>query len=614
MKPLTPLAAAFTVLAALVVWREATRGSSKSLSEEAALKPLQVRPFTVDDVSKVEVTAPGGDKPAYTLAHENKSWRVHGAFTAPAAGAKMVELLNSLGKVEGEFRSDDKAALEQFDLTPLRSVRVRVLDGEGKELAHLAIGRTSGSRGAFVSDLASGADESKAYALTADVRGLFGLSHTSAGDHEPDKPEPSAFYEKEFPQFALDKAKHVQFDAPGRVVAFDMVKKDDKDTKGEWKLASGGPDAPVKKEGVESALKSFGGGLRPSGLVDPAKKKDVGLESPKYRLAVTNDDGTTRVVVGTSDDEAKHFYVHLDVTQDPDVVYEASEYDFHQMFPSGGTLFDLPKIETGKDGPTRVVVEKKGRDTIEVTRKGTKPADDWTLASPKWPLDAKQSSLRSLGSSLPSIRVSDYVDDVKAPEADVTVRFGAADAPDDKLQTLVIGGKSPSGKDRLAVLPGKPGHVFVVAENGIDRVAPELLSLFETKVLHGWSRDDVTAARVADGPAVTHGGDDTWKVETGADRANADKSAVESWLDKLLALEWTGVNAAAKDEKFVAVTVERKDGAPVTIDLGPAADGRRTLKIGEFRGTVSDAPGLVPDAAALTLKAVEAPKKDDEKK
>jgi len=623
VKELAPLAVAFTVLAALVAWHEATSGSSRGLVEEAGLKTLAIREFTPDDAAKIEVAAPGATAPAYTLEKKEKSWRVTSSFVAPASGGNVTKLLDALAKAEGEFRSDDKAALEQFDLTPQKSVGVRVLDKDGKELVHLAVGRTSGPHGAFVRNLAE-SDDPRAYSLTSDLRGLLGLSRTTVGEREADKPDAGYFHEKEFPQFKITAAKHAEFVSPGRSVAFDLAKKDEKDKTGEWKVASGGPGVPPKKDGLERAIATLGGGLHPTALVDPAKKSELGFDAPKYRIAVTSDDGTTRAAVGTTDAASEHYYVRLDAAQDPDVVYEANEYEFHQMFPQGQVLFDLPKLDVPKDGPTRLLVDRKGRDGIEMTRKGTKPSFDWTLAAPAWPLEAKQTALRGLGSSLSAVRVLDYVDATELGEAEITVRFGAAGAPDDQLATLAVGGKAPAGKERLATLPGKPGHVFVIGENTLDRLAPEPLSLFETKVLHGWQKDDVTAVRVQDrgGLTLTRDGDDWSFTDEATAKTAAPKAAIDKCLDRLLAANVTGVMSAAKrtDFEFTNVTVERKDGTPATFGVSVTKDGQRVVVLGDAIFSLEGKDDLVPQVASF--RETPAPKdekkpeppKDDEKK
>jgi hypothetical protein len=616
VKELVPLAVAFTVLLGLVAWHEGTSHSSRGLVEEAGLKALAIREFTPDDAAKIEVAAPGATAPAYTLEKKDKSWRVTSSFVAPASGGNVTKLLDALAKAEGEFRSDDKAALEQFDLSPQRSVGVRVLDKDGKELVHVAVGRTSGPHGAFVRNLAE-SDDPRAYSLTSDLRGLLGLARTTTGEREADKPDAGYFHEKEFPQLKITAAKHAEFLSPGRSVAFDLAKKDDKDKTGEWKVASGGPGVPLKKDGLERAIATLGGGLHPTALVDPAKKSELGFDAPKYRIAVTSDDGTTRAAVGTTDAASEHYYVRLDAAQDPDVVYEANEYEFHQMFPQAQVLFDLPKLDVPKDGPTRLIVEKKGRDAIEMTRKGTKPTFDWTLVSPAWPLDAKQTALRGLGSSLAGVRVLDYVDATELGDAEITVRFGAAGAPDAELATLAVGGKAPAGKERLATLPGRPGHVFVIGENTLDRLAPEPMSLFETKVLHGWQKDDVTSVHVLDrgGLALTRDGEDWSFTDEATAKTAAPKAAVDNCLDRLLAANVTGLLTTVKtaDLAVTKVSVERKDGTPAKIGFAVTKDGQHVVVFGDAVFSLEGKDDLVPQISSFVEPPAPAPAPKDEK-
>ena len=613
MKELAPLSVAFVVLGALVAVREFSHRSSRGIVEEAALVPLQAREFKPEDVTKIEIAAPGASAPSVTLTRKDKSWRAVSTFTAPASGATVGKLVELLAKAEGEFRTDDEAVLEQFDLTPARAVDVTLLDKDGKALVHVAVGRSSGQRGAFVRNLLPSGDASKAYALVDDLRGALGLRPTSSGSQEPEKPEANHFHDKEFPQLATAKAKHVEFVAPGRTVSFDKLKKNDKD-EGAWKVASGGPGSTEKSEGVDAALSKLGGQLHPTTLVDPAKRKELGLETPAYRIAVTSEDGSTHAAVGAADSANEHFYVRLDVAQDPDVVYDVSEYEFRQMFPLGSTLFDLPKLDVPKEGPTRIVVERSGGEKVDMSRKGTRPQNDWALASPAWPLAAKQTALRGISSALTTLRVTDYVD-APAPEtpAEITVRYGAASAADADLKTLAVYGAAPAGKDRLASF-GSGAHLYVIQENALSRLAPESLALFEPKVLHDWRRDDITAVRI--GPdkalAIVKDGEE-WAIEKGGEKTKASKAAVEAWLDRVLKVSVTGVLTGRADFESTPLTVERKEGDPVTFGVSVTGDGKRVVVLGATILTVDDKEELLPDVAGMSEKKAEAAKEETPK-
>lgn len=614
VKELVPLSVAFVVLLGFVVVRETSHGQSRSIVEEAALVPLQAHEFKEDDVTKVEIAAPGAAKATVTLERKDKGWRAVSDFTAPASGATVGKLIELLAKAEGEFRTDDQSVLEQFDLTPARAVDVRLVDKDGKDLVHVAVGKSSGQRGAFVRNLLPGGDAAKAYALVDDLRGALGLRPTATGSHETEKPEANHFHDKEFPQLPTAKAKHVEFVAPGRTVAFDKSKKSEKD-EGSWKVANGGPGAPEKSEGVETAITKLGGQLHPTTLVDPAKRKELGLETPAYRIAVTSEDGSTRAAVGAVDTANSHYYVRLDVQQDPDVVYDVSEYEFRQMFPPGATMFDLPKLDVPKEGPTHVVVERPGGETIEMSRKGTRPQNDWTLTSPAWPLAPKQTALRGIASALTTLRVTDYIDGpAPTTPADVVVRYGTALAQDADLKTISIYGAAPSGKDRLVSFGGA---VLVIADSALPRLAPETLSLFEPKVLHDWRREDVTAVRIGADKALAIVKDgDGWAIEKGGEKSKASKAAVEAWLDRVLKVGVTGVlTPALTDFKSIPLTLERSEGDPVTFGVSATGDGKRVVVLGGATiATVDDKDELLPDVATMAEKQPEAPPKDDKPK
>src|SRR5262249_27250636 len=153
--------------------------------------------------------------------------------------------------------------------------------------------------------------------------------------------------------------------------------------------------------------------------------------------------------------------VRLDVQQDPEVLYDVSEFEFRQMFPPGATLFDLPKLDVPKEGPTRIVVVRQGGERISMSRKGTRPANDWTLESPGWPLAQKQTGLRGISSALTTLRVTDYVDGpVPQTPAEIMVSYGSATTLDGDLKALLVFGTAPAGKDRLVSF-GDGAHLFV---------------------------------------------------------------------------------------------------------------------------------------------------------
>ena len=591
--------------------KECGRPRARSLSEEVELRPVAAAPFTADDVRIVEVTAPGGAEPAYTVVREGERWIVTKPFRAPASGATVRSFNEAIARAEGELRAESAAALEEFHLTPDRATTVTLRGDGDKVLAHFALGRTAGTRGTFVRLLGDGQDEDAAYEVTNDLRGLVGLRQTQAGEVTPETPEAGFFHDKSVPQFDATKAKSVALAAPGR--RLDLVKEG-----AAWKVGEGGPTWTLKKEGVDEMLRHLGGGLRPQALVDPAKRAELGFDAPTHRLEVAFEDGATRTVVGVAPTEGDKHYVRLDAEQDPDVLWEVASYEFGRVFPRGQTFFDLPKADAPEEGVGRIVVERTADpwQRIEIARTGTRAQDDWTLVAPKWPLEPRQSALRSLGGLVTTVRAVDYVDATTLDAPTTVVRYGAPGVADDAMSEIRIGDAAPGTKDRLATFSGAApgGRVVVVAESTADRLAPKPLDLFEPKLFSGWTEADVTVVRVDGGPVVTRTGA-TWSLAKPgvAEPATARTQAALDWLDALLALEARSMAPAAEAKDGVTVTVERKRGTPRTIVVFPAKDGKRAVEVAGVMAEVDDAAGLLPEASNLEA-APAAPEKSEEPK
>ena len=246
------------------------------------------------------------------------------------------------------------------------------------------------------------------------------------------------------------KPQRIEVTAPGRHAVFEK-------SGAGWKAVEGGPGLPVNQQGIEQILQNFGPTFQASDLADPADAAKLGLAEPKWSVAVTLEDGSVKRVVGAGDAATDTWYARLDAQQDPDIVYQATAWAWQRLFPSGAGLFTFESVDVPDDQLTRVVVERQGAPRIEMTRAGTKPADDWKLTSPDWPLPSRQSSLRSLASLLRNIRPIDWIDGTELGAEEIVVRAGPRDTADGELTTVRIGGKGPTGKDRLAVLPKFPG-------------------------------------------------------------------------------------------------------------------------------------------------------------
>lgn len=596
MKRLAPVAAIFVVLLALVIWKEASRGGLDDAAATGDLIPLAAAPFEAKDVAKVEVWAPGEKDPAFGVAREGEAWIVTAPFRAPAHVNRVEDLARKLAGADAELRTDDAGALAELHLSPDRAVAVRLTAADGRVLAHVAVGKSSQRQGAFVRPLGD-ADASRAFVTTTDLRGLLGLGRTEEGEVLPEIPKPGHFHDTSFPEVDLRKASRIELTAPRRRVVLEK-------SGGGWAATEGGPGVPLNLEGVTQMLTKFGSSFQPKGLADPRDLAKLGLAEPAHVLAVTLEDGTVRRVVGATDASGDTWYVRLDAKRDPEVVYEATSWEAQRLFPLGSGLFELKPVEVAEADLERIVVTR-GAERLEIVRDGTKPTDEWKVVAPAWPLVPRQSSLRSLASLLHNVRATDWCDGPEIGEEHAAVRFGRRDAAEDALATIRIGARSPSGRDRLALLPGDAARAWVLTDSTVDRLAGPLLNAFETKLLHGWTKTDVTAVRVArregdawkDEYALEREGESGWTLLRGPEaKVPANLAAADQWVEKLLGAQVREVGGEGAPS--VRLVVERKSGAAFEVALTEETDGRRTGGIGEFRFTC-DTQGLVPAAEAL---------------
>jgi hypothetical protein len=611
MRRLLPVAVLFVVLLALVLFRGSGSSDLGTAKDAGELIPLAATPFETKDVARLEVFAPGSATPVCAVVREGERWLVQTPFRAPAHVKNVERLAKILAEAEAELRTDDAAALPTFDLTPERATSVRALAADGRVLAHLAVGATSYRQGAFVRPLGDAAG-TRAWVTTSDLRGALGLGRSQVGGDAPEVPKPDSFFDSTFPQVDLARASKVEVTAPGRRCVFER-------RAGSWRAAEGGPSNQVNAEGLSQVLRNFGSEFRAKTLADPSDLAKLGLAEPKHVVAVTLDDGTVRRVFGAEDREKDVWYVRLEAKQDPDVVYEATEWEAQRLFPSGSGLFEFQSVPVKDEELGRIVVAK-GDQRFELVRESAK--DDWKIVAPSWPLTPRQTSLKSLGSLLKNVRAVDFLDATALESEEATISYGGKDAPDDALTAIRVGGKAPSGKDRLALLPHTPGRVWVLADSTVDRLVVPPLSLYEPRALHGWNFGDVKAARVArrdgeawnDAFAVESGEGGAFTLVRGEERKPADADAVRKWLDAVLdaevreAVGGDGAGAADGGEPTVRIVLVREKGDPATLLLSDEKDGKRTARIGDFAFT-TDAADLVAEAEKLAAAA--APPKDE---
>ncbi len=595
MKQIGILAVLFVVLAIAVAAKELSRPSAAPLREQVPVVRLGPAAFAADDVAAIEVAGPGGAE-TFTLQRDGERWLALQPFRAPAAAGVVTTLLDAVVEARGELRLDDAAALGKFDLTEQRATHVVCRAKDGRVLADFDVGRTSGERGAFVRLRWEGANADAAYSVAADLRAALGLSRTEAGASEPETPHAKHFHDLALPEIAQGSPQRIEIATPNWTIGL-------ADEKGVWNLVEGATGIALRKAGVDQFVKRLGGALNATELVDPAQRAETGIDAAPYRVTAVAADGTRRTVFGAADRAKDAFYVRLDSEQDPPVVYKLTSWSWNPVFAPGSSLFDLQPVEV-KDADLGRVVIRAGERTFEMSRPDTRTGTEWTLTSPHLPLAASASQVASLATAMRSLRPSDWAARAADFDDEIVVRWGPPGAADDALHTVRIGPKVAGGDDRYAVLPGAPERVVVLAKSAVERLTPEALSLYEPKLLHGWTADDVTSVRVTakDGAGyeLRRGEGGAWTLVRDGAESPADALKVSSWVRSLLGVEVAETAESAETDH--EVVVGRAGGEPVTLAVGPGPRGRSAVVVAGHAFQV-DARDLAPDAARFAIDA-----------
>jgi hypothetical protein len=558
VKQIGVLAVLFVVLLAAVIVKETSRPTAGSLRDQVPLQRLGPGTFTADDVAAIEIAGPAGADP-FRVVRSGDVWVVEGAFRAPAAAGHVDTLLQAVVEARGELRLEDPSALSKFDLSAERASTVVLRDAAGTALADFALGRSSGTQGAFVRPRFEGVRDG-AYAVSQNLRSALGLPRTQPGAADPELPRAAHFHDVNLPNLALEETASVEVESPLWKVTF--VKSDV-----EWSAADGAPDLPLRPSGIRQLVQTLGGSLTATTLVDPAQREELGLNAAPYRVTAVLPDGTRRSAVGAADRENGRYFVRLDTEQDPDVVYECTQYAWERLFPPGSQLFEFASLGVANKGLGQVRIEG-GDVPFAMTRPGSDANLPWIIREPAWSLLPADAQLRNYVTLLNSVRPVDWYAGEEAFVEEAAVRWGTEEAALGELDSLRIGQTAPGGAGLLAILPGDPDRVVVLAESTTERLVPDVLTLFDPRPLSAALPTDVSGVEVrnlgADGAdpvqmSMERDAEGVWTVRHGGTESRGDVDAITSWVDDLLQVE---IVERGGEDSSALTEIEIRRGGP----------------------------------------------------
>ena len=414
-KKLMPFLVILIVLLALGLLKRGSKGTP-SIESQVDLKALVPSDLSTDELARLELYAGAASEEKVVLEKDGETWVVRSHFDAPVNEETLTTYLEKLVALKGEYRAEaaDDAQLADYSLKDDEAFHVQGYKaGAEKPVVDVLFGKAPDPRTVFVRN----ADEKTVYVEASNLRTDAGVM----GDDLATAPEADTWLDKEI--LALDKESvtKIAMNTPDKAMTFEKREKEvpapeaapegdeaAEETPAEtpaveyeWAMLVGEAAKTFKDvslQNVLNKLKSF----TATTIVDPAQKGDWGLETPGFTAVVSLGEGDEVVIEGGRPDLKGSGYVRI-ASNDKDVVYEVSSYNFEQLFPKGSELLDLPKWEVNKDAISSVTVTQPEGQVVLA-----KAGDGWKINSPATNLQVQQSAIDGLINGIATWTPVDY--------------------------------------------------------------------------------------------------------------------------------------------------------------------------------------------------------------
>lgn len=564
------------------------------LEREMGLVALAPEGFLASDAARIEVYRGSTKDEKVALSREKEGWLVRSRFDAPAKKDKVDEFLKKLKGLEGEYRSDEAEVVADYGLTDEAALHIAVYKTDQKEdekdpWYHILVGKKEKHGSSFVR--ASGKDT--VYTVDVDLASELGLW----GDEEK-APESSEWVDKTVIDLDKDKIERVALTTPDRSVSFERREKkkegegaedkggEDKDRKKEyeWVVASGGPGTEFKQSGLDDILDKLDS-YEASGVEDPEKKKEFGLDEPGYRCEVGIEVGRKKVLVAAREKPGSDGYM---IVEGGPIVYRVDSWKFKQVFKDAGDLFELKGPGADKDKVKSVTLAYP-EVTVELVKEKEEDGDDkkWKMAKPDTGLKLKDWKPKDVARDLAGWKPDDYAagGDAASYGLKDPKRRATFVMEDGKKHTIAFGAEAKGVEGWYALLD-EGRQVWVSGKYDTESIFPKLKDFFELDVADV-DRDDITKVTVERGEdafALELKGDQDdesdkkWVLTVAGKTVPHDRDKVEDYLDRFSPVEASDIALGAKAGSLVAkakvtVRVEAKEGKGLTIRFGDEKEG-----------------------------------------
>ena len=306
-KQLLILGAIFVVLAIVILLFENPFGQSEYQQKVETAMPLFPN-FNGEQVVKIEITATGETT---TLSKQNGSWVVASMDNYPADGEGVTELLSKVVEFKNTQRvsnNPEKQAEFEVDST---GVEAKLMDANGKLLAHLFVGKTTPG---FLSSYVRPADSNDVYVAQGYLQSVFDKGTRTWKDRTI---------------FSFNKGIVTQLNiiAPEETVELRL------DAEGTWQMLKP-VTAAAKTTEVDTLLTTFSELDTDDFAEGTGELAEYGLDTPASTISAVLNDGTTATLHVGKEEEGK-LYVKRD---DTETVFRLFKSNVDRLIKKSDTL------------------------------------------------------------------------------------------------------------------------------------------------------------------------------------------------------------------------------------------------------------------------------------
>jgi hypothetical protein len=316
--------ALLAVLVVLVLVSYALKNLNRATSSPESLNEIQVD-FDPDMVTRIDVYKKAYPDSGLHFAKLESVWVVANEFDSPAKEEDIEKLLTDLKEVRGSIRAETADLYDDFEIGDDQALQIELLSADSSKLLHIYVGKGSGGRECFVRLAGS----PTVYLVDNNF-----ISRFAAWNAAPEKKLPANRW-LELGLCDIDRNAVTSFKITSgeNVYEFAQLEEASDDTltlpTKVWKQIA--PDKGKKLE--ESKIKSLSSSLaslRATGVVDPSKRDEYGLDKPKYTLWAADDSAnTTQIDFGDKTGENDDRYASV---EGRDTVYLVNKSTFERFF------------------------------------------------------------------------------------------------------------------------------------------------------------------------------------------------------------------------------------------------------------------------------------------